>query len=473
MEPNKLAIFVLFAWPLIMIILGMIMPIRRVVLISIIGGNLFLPPTGIVLSGMPNYTKLLAAGIGALLPAFIFAFADLTRFRPKLLDMFFIGFLIAPGISSILNGLGPYDAVSVTINRFLEWGVAYWLGRTLFTDLPALRDLCIAVVVSGMLYAPLCMYEIVMSPQLNRIFYGFRPSEWVMTKRLGGWRPMVFMQHGLALAAWMAAAALVAWVLWRSKAIRNIWGIPISWIAIGLVILTILLRSTGAAMLLLGLIATAEFIQTTRLRPLLLVLVIAPIGYIGLRTVGWEGNQLVELVAPLGDERAGSLNMRLENDQMIVDKVMHNRPVFGWGGWGRWRVQDDWGNDITVSDSWWSILVGTTGIFGLACTYAIFISPLFPLSLHKSRRRIFIGPLGAAWAIGLGILLFVIDSLANAMPNTSFIIMAATLVSVYALVSPKAIQRMMAQQQRRAEAEQPNDEHDDAEHADSNGLKTA
>lgn len=458
MTPNNFAIFVLFAWPLAMVVLALIIPVRRVVLISILGGNLFLPATGIALSGLPNYTKLLAAGLGALIPAFLFAFSDLIKFRPKLLDLFFVGFLVAPGISSILNGLGPYDAATTVANRFLEWGVPYWIGRTLFTDLPALRDVCVAVVVSALAYAPLCIYEMVMSPQLSMKIYGFRPSAFSMTYRMGGWRPMVFMQHGLALGAWMAAAALVAWVLWRSRAIRAIWGIPISWIAIFLILVTIGLRSTGAAVLMIGLIGTAEFIQGTRLRPLLLVLVLAPMGYIGLRTAGWDGHQLVELAEPLGQERSGSLNMRLENDQMIADKVMNNRPVFGWGGWGRWRVRDDDGRDITVSDSWWSILLGTTGVFGLCCTYAMFISPLFPLAAHKTRRRIFFGPLGAAWAVGLGVLLFVIDSLANAMPNTSFMVMSATLISIYPLVSPRAVKRMMMQRQSQREGTSGGDE---------------
>lgn len=460
--PNVFAIFVLFAWPLIMLIFAMAVPVRRVVLMSIIGGNLFLPATGIALPGFPNYTKLLAAGLGALLPVAIFAYSDLIKWRPKLLDLFFLGFLIAPAISSILNGLGPYDATSTFVNRFLEWGVAYWLGRALFTDLASLRDICVAIVVSAVAYAPFCLYEIVMSPQLSRIVYGFRPSDWLMTKRMSGWRPQVFMYHGLALAAWMAAAALVAWILWRSKAIRNIWGIPISWIAIGLVILTIMLRSTGAAMLLLGLIAAAECIQATRLRLLLLALVLAPMGYIGLRTLGWEGQQLVRFAEATVPERAGSLNMRLENDQMIADRAM-KRPIFGWGGWGRWRVRDEFGNDITVSDSWWGILVGTTGLFGLVCTYATFISPLFPLSLHKSRKRIFIGPLGAAWAVGFGVLLFVLDTLFNAMPNTSFILMAATLVSIYPLVSPKALQHMQMSKQRTSPTSTRDDEPDIAE----------
>ncbi|MFG0300272.1 MAG: hypothetical protein ACF8K1_11790 [Phycisphaerales bacterium JB047] len=425
----------------------MFVPARKAALLSILGGNLFLPATGIAIAGFPNYTKLIAAGLGALLVACFFAFPKLISWRPKLLDIFFLGFLAAPPISSMLNGLGPYDAASSFVNRFLEWGIAYWVGRSLFTDLESLRDICVGVVVSAVAYAPLCLYEIVMSPQLNRMIYGFRPSSWAMTKRFGGWRPTVFMQHGLALAAWIAAAALVAWILWRSKAIRNICGIPIFWIAITLAVLTIMLRSTGAALLLVGLIAVVEIIQATRVRPLLLVLILAPMVYIGLRTTGWEGQQLVHMAEMIDQERADSLSIRLENDQLIVDKAMNNRPFFGWGGWGRWRVRDQWGNDITISDSWWGILVGTTGAFGLVCTYATFISPLFPLALHKTRRRIFEGASGAAWALGFGVLLFVLDTLANAMPNTSFMLMAATLVSVYPLVSPKAMNRMMSKQQ--------------------------
>ncbi len=444
MQPNSFAIFVLLAWPLLMLFSAFILPVRRVVILSILGGNLFLPATGIAIAGFPNYTKLVAAGLGAFLPAFLMGGTTLFKLRPRPLDLFFLGFLLAPSFSSLLNGLGPYDAASTLVNRFLEWGVAYWVGRAFFTDLAALRDLSVGIVLSAVAYAPLCLYEIVMSPQLSRIVYGFRPSDWVMTKRMGGWRPQVFMHHGLALAAWMAAAALVAWILWRSKAIKHIWGVPMGWIAIGLVVLTIWLRSTGAAVLLLGLIAAAEFIQQTRLRTILLVMVLLPMGYIGLRTFGWDGHQMVQLASNLGEERAGSLNMRLENDQLIADKAM-KKPVFGWGGWGRWRVKNDQGVDITVSDSWWGILLGTTGVFGLFCAYATFISPLFPLARHKSRSRIFIGPLGAAWALGFGILLFVLDSLANAMPNTSFMLMSGALVSLYPLVSPEAMNRMVAQ----------------------------
>ncbi len=428
MTPNTFSTIILLAWPLAMGLLTAILPVRKIVIISIIGGNLFLPQTGIALPGFPNYTKPLAAGLGALIAALILAAPKLFSWKPKPIDLFFFAFLIAPGISSTINGLGPWDTSSAVVNRFLEWGVAYWIGRTLFQDQNAIREIAAGFVIAGIAYAPLCIWESVMSPQLSRQIYGFRPSGFGMTKRMGGWRPMVFMQHGLAVGAWMAASTLVAWILWRSKAIKHIWSIPMSTIAIGLVLVTIGLRSAGAAILLLGLIAAAEFVQATKLRFALLALILMPTTYIGLRTMGWEGQQMVQMASALGEERADSLRTRLENDTIIAEKAMQ-RPVFGWGGWGRWRVKNELGIDITISDSWWAILLGSTGIFGLTAAYGTFVAPMFLLIRKKTQRRIFEGAQGAAWAIGLALLLFVLDTLANAMPNTSFMLAAGVMSS--------------------------------------------
>lgn len=421
-------VIALLGWPLMMAALAFFIPVRRVVLISIIGGNLFLPQAALQFAGFPNYTKPLAAGLGALLAALLVATPQLLSWRPRLIDCFFFSFLIASSISSLVNGLGFYDAFSNVVNRFLEWGVAYWIARSLFNDERAMREMAIGFVVGGMVYAPLCIWESVMSPQLHPQLYGFRLSSFVMARRWGGWRPMVFMQHGLAVGNWMAASALVAWVLWRSKAVSRICFIPMIWVAVGLVAVTIMLRSTGAAILLIGLIGAVELAQLTRMRAVLLSLLLLPASYIGLRVAGWEGQQLVDMASMLEDGRDGSLRVRLENDARIVDRAMQ-QPLFGWGGWGRWRVRDEFGRDITISDSWWGIIVGSTGIFGLVGAYGTFMAPMFLLIRQRSRKRIFEGSKGAAWAVGMAILLFVLDTLVNAMPNTAFMLAAGAMVS--------------------------------------------
>ena len=428
MTPNTFATFILLAWPLAMGFLTILLPVRKIVILSIIGGNLFLPQTGIALPGFPNYTKPLAAGLGALLAAFIFASPKLFSWRPKPIDLFFFAFILAPGISSYSNQLGTWDTTSVIVNRFLEWGVAYWVGRALFQDQDAIKEIAIGFVIAGIIYTPLCIWESVMSPQLSMNVYGFRPSAFGMTVRMGGFRPMVFMQHGLALSAWMASTALVAWILWRSKAITRIKFIPMSMIAIGLVVVTIGLRSAGAAVLLLGLIAAVELVQFTKLKVALLILILLPTGYITMRATGWDGNQILNLTSFLGEDRSQSLNMRLENDTMITQRALQH-PVFGWGGWGRWRIFDDLGNDITVSDSWWAILLGSTGLFGLTAAYGTFIAPMLKLTRRKTGIQTFDATKGTAWAIGFAILLFVLDTLVNAMPNTSFMLAAGALTS--------------------------------------------
>lgn len=409
-------------------LLAFLMPVRRVVMVSIIGGNMFLPVAGIALPGMPNYTKPVAAGLGAFFAALLVATPQLLSWRPKVMDLFMGAFLIAPFFSSMINGLGAWDACSATGNRFLEWGVAYWVGRTLFRDDEAIRELAIGIVIGGMLYAPLCLWESVMSPQLHRQVYGFRPSSFVMAKRWGGWRPMVFMPHGLAVAVWMASTAMVAWILWRSRAVLIVWGMPMRWVALGLVAVTVGLRSTGAVILLVGLILAAEIVQASRWRVALLALVLLPAGYIGLRVAGWNGSQLVSWTNALGEERSGSLQMRLANDSLIVERAME-RPVFGWGGWGRWRVRDDLGRDITVSDSWWAILLGSTGLVGLIGAYGAFLSPAFLLIRQRTRSKLFGIGNGAAWSICLALLLFVLDTLANAMPNTSYMLAAGAMAA--------------------------------------------
>ena len=59
-------------------------------------------------------------------------------------------------------------------------------------------------VLGGLIYVPLCLFEVRMSPQLHNMVYGFAQHSFGQTVRGGGWRPMVFMQHGLAVGLFMS-----------------------------------------------------------------------------------------------------------------------------------------------------------------------------------------------------------------------------------------------------------------------------
>ena len=71
--------------------------------------------------------------------------------------------------------------------------------RALFGSARGLRALLLATAMLGLLYTPLCMFEILMGPNLHYRLYGFYQHDIVQTLRDGGFRPMVFMSHGLVL----------------------------------------------------------------------------------------------------------------------------------------------------------------------------------------------------------------------------------------------------------------------------------
>ena len=73
---------------------------------------------------------------------------------------------------------------------------------------------------AALIYAPLCLLELRLSPQLHRWVYGYHQHDFVQTMRDGGYRPMVFMEHGLMVSFWMAAAALTAFWLWHERTFR-------------------------------------------------------------------------------------------------------------------------------------------------------------------------------------------------------------------------------------------------------------
>ena len=63
------------------------------------------------------------------------------------------------------------------------------------------------------------------------------------------------------------------------------------------------------------------------------------------------------------------------------------KPLFGWGGWGRNRVfsKED-GKDLSITDGQWAIEIGETGILGFLIYYAILFTPLFYAPKNLSSR---------------------------------------------------------------------------------------
>ena len=61
------------------------------------------------------------------------------------------------------------------------------------------------------------LFEIRMSPQLHRWFYGYHASRFIPEVRYGGFRPSVFIETRLGVAFFLMTANLAATALWRTR----------------------------------------------------------------------------------------------------------------------------------------------------------------------------------------------------------------------------------------------------------------
>ena len=138
----------------------------------------------------------------------------------------------------------------------------------------AVRELAEWTAGAALVYVPLCLWEIRMSPQLHRQLYGFHTFEnFGFAVRWGGYRPTVFMQFGLMVGTFMGTGALVAYWLWRTRSGRKLLGLSMGQVAVVLAVTTVLVKSTGSIILLAVGIGLLE--ATRALRTPVFVLVVA------------------------------------------------------------------------------------------------------------------------------------------------------------------------------------------------------
>lgn len=417
----------LFGWPLVVLGLFAALPARRAVIVAFLFAWLFLPMAAYEIAGLPNYTKTSATSYSVLLGVLLCDSARMMRFRPSRVDLPMAIWSVVPLATSLSNGLGAYDGVSSVVGHVVAWGVPWFVGRLYFSDLDGLRELAIGIFLGGLIYVPLCLYEIRMSPQLHDMVYGYHQHSFSQTKRFGGWRPTVFMQHGLAVGFWMTSASLAGVWLWHSGVLRHVRGVSMSILVPMLVGTTILCKSAGSLVLLAGGVGVLFATRWTRLPVWLALLIAAPVGYMAVRSTGdWSGRPLVAFAEMISEERAGSLQMRLDNEDLLAGKAWE-RPAFGWGAWGRNRVYDDRGGDVTTTDGLWIITFGQRGLIGLAALYSMLLIPAI-LLLKRLPTANWSGTDAApAAAIAVLLVLFVCDSLFNAMPNPLYVLAAGGL----------------------------------------------
>lgn len=417
---NPLVYLAMFGWLPFVLYLFAQQSTQKALVFSFVAAWLFLPEADFPLLGLPDYTKVSATCYGALLGTVLFDFARIQSFRLGWLDIPMVIWCLCPIMSSITNDLGAYDGFSSALSKVVAWGIPYFLGRVYLNSLEGLKRLAIAIFLGGLAYIPLCLFEARMSPQLHRMVYGFtaRSGGWAQNMRYGGWRPTVFMEHGLMVGAWMMVAALVSFWLWQTGIMKKFWNIPIqAWVA-ALFVTVIAVKSTGA-WLLLGIgIMILMAVQWFRSA----FLVAALIGYMTLyiysgATGTFNSEQVVSTLSTvINEERISSFEYRIENEELLSEKA-RERVVFGWAGYGRGRVLNPETGRDAVTDSLWIIAFSQNGAVGLISLMSALLLPVIAFMTSYPARLWMHPKVAPAAVLAVGLTLYVFDCVLNAMVN--------------------------------------------------------
>ncbi|MEL6336816.1 MAG: O-antigen ligase family protein [Pseudomonadota bacterium] len=281
-----------------------------------------------------------------------------------------------------IRGLSVKD-LGAMVYGALTTVVLVTVGRRFLSDERGQQILLIVLALGGLIYAPLVMLEWRLSPQLHNWIYGHVVFEWQMTRRWDGWRPVVFFKNGLAMSIFMVTAfiASIAAVRYFSADRKIIWRF-----GSGVLFVTVLLLNSLSAWAVAVVFASVIAFFNRRLQLLVagataVMVLIYPLTQI---SGMFPNNTVVGMAAMLDEGRAGSLQYRLDHEAIIMEKA-NERPIFGWGIWGRGRVYNEEGSKISTTDSMWILEYSEFGIIGYVIIFGLICFPVLYIFVHRRR----------------------------------------------------------------------------------------
>ena len=390
--PNTFAYLMIALWPLVALLIWSRMDAARALVWTILGGYLLLPPlTAFDFPLVPNFDKDSVPALSALLCAW-FIKRDSVSFDPGTLSgrLLIALFVLSPFVTVLTNGdpvpihagdlpgMRLYDSVASVADQVIVL-MPMFLARRYLGSPEALRLLTGLMVLAGLLYSLPMLLEVRLSPQLNIWIYGFFQHDFAQTIRDGGFRPFVFLSHGLWVAFFTLMALVAALVAFRAEPVGR--GKALA-IAGYLTVVLVLCKSAGVMVYAAGL-APLVLLVGVRLQlmvaaALALVVVIYPL-LRGLHLVPLEA--ILDYARSVSVERAASLSFRITNEEALLTRAAE-RPWFGWGGYGRGLIRDPVsGNIWTIPDGAWIIVLGIHGWLGYIAKFGLIALPLLHLGV--------------------------------------------------------------------------------------------
>ncbi|WP_322865334.1 hypothetical protein U5922_003485 [Aquicoccus sp. G2-2] len=440
-HPNTLAYLVLAAWPLVSLLIFRKFDLGRAIIWSLVLAYLFLPPPPAVF----DYPLLPPLSKKTLPPVVAFVIVFFMRGREmKLLPhswvarVLMITFVFSP-LATVLNNGAPVffgqvelpalrlvEAVALMVNKAMLL-MPFVLAYNFLRREDDQRDFLVALLGAGLVYSLLMLVEIRLSPQINIWLYGYFQHNFDQMMRFGGFRPIVFLYHGL----WVAFFALMVTAAAAALA-RGAKG-PLKTFALGAAgymwVVLVLCKSVASIGYSLVLVPMVFFAGQRWQFRVAAVLAFMALAYPALRGLDMVPTQrLVSEAADIDQNRANSLKFRFDNEQVLMERA-RLKPIFGWGSWGRNQILDPGSGEIlTVTDGRWIITIGEWGWVGFIAEFGMLGWPLLLLAWRSVGMKEdeapsrWLGPV----ALLLGFNIF--DLLPNATITTLTFLMAGMIL---------------------------------------------
>ncbi len=426
--PNAVAYLVLLSWPVVAYLLWARLDPARALIWTVLAGYLLLPPLTVLnLPVVPDLDKSSVPNLMSLALA-IFLLRDRISFLPEsIFGKAFIALYVLVPFGAVLTNADPipieaqdiqgmriYDSVAAVANQAIVLLPFFLARRYLATD-AAMRAIVMALVAAGLAYSVPMLLESRLSPRLNVWIYGFFQHDFFQTIRFGGYRPVVFLPHGLWVAffAMMCFVASVLVLRLGPAAARPRYALITPYLAL----MVIICKSAGPVIYALILAPIVLFVGRRWQLLFAAVLAVTVVVYPLLRGAQLVPMQaIVDAAQEVNADRAASFAFRVDNEEQLLARAQE-RPWFGWGGYGRNLIHDPiTGRTLTIADGAWIIVLGTYGWLGYIAEFGLLALPLLLLGREALvTRSAAFSPFACVVALILG------ANMMDMLPNATLI----------------------------------------------------
>jgi hypothetical protein len=420
-QPNTFAFLMLLSWPIVAFVLYQTKSVVTATIWTALGAQLLLPSgTYLKFELIPQIDKDSLSSVCVLLGGLAWGRRAQQKTKFGLIEVIALIYVAGPVVTSVLNGdpiyvgditlpgVGVYDGLSALLSQSIIL-IPFFVGRRLLGSSFANKELLFTLVVAGLGYSIPLLFEIRFSPQLHYWIYGYYSSNFIQEMREGGgFRPVVFMGHGLATAFFAMTATVAAAAMWRSKTRLGVF--CASGITAYLATVLVLCKSGAALIYGCSLVPLIRWSSAKTQMRIAVILSSLALTYPLLRIAEvFPTQELVDLSMAINEPRGYSLKFRFDQEEVLLERALQ-RFVFGWGRFGRSRVfVEDYrgiGGDASVTDGRWIISLGQFGIIGFLAEFGLLAIPIFRANkvlkaTGPLRDGVFLGALSLLVAVDL------------------------------------------------------------------------